>query len=852
MTVQQIVSTPGSVVVKTDQNYTLNKTDTNVDATATVTLTMPFNPVYGERHRLIASGGIITVNGNGYPVVDGGGLVAQDTALDLIFSAANEWVPQAGGAGPGGISHSVILWGNSSLNTTSETVNYLSPGYSDTVATGTLLKQFECPAPGTLANFKIFHNVPAATFLAINYIVRVNGINTALNILANSTGPGGSSLASVSVAANDLVDIIATHGAPGGTTSPKNILASIDFQSSVGLGPTGATGATGSTGAGVTGATGPAGGLTGPTGSTGPTGAPGATGESSSSLIFGAFRLQNNLFLQYLTPGYDHGHGVNEGINTDPVEFRAPANFTLRNMRVHCAQPGTFPTTIQWRLNVNGVLQSLLVNLPCNGTDGQDLNPAHAVNINAGDLITVTAQAFGTIDGPTRVLVSIEQVSAGDRGPSGSTGATGATGGTGSTGPAGGLTGPTGATGTTGTAGATGATGATGEAASVWVWGALRLQTNLNVQYLTPGYDHGHGPGGDGINTDPVGFRSPINCKLRNLRVHYELAGTTGANIEWALFVNGVLTPLKVQFPENVLDGQNLNPLDTVTIAAGDLIEMTASRSGVVGSPARILVAVEQVSPGTVGPTGATGPSGGPVGPTGGTGSTGATGTTGTGGAPILIWGNASINNTTAPPLFLSPGYSSTPAVTDVVSMYVPESGTLKNLYVRQGIALGIVGTTVIYTVLVNGFATALSATLLATANSGSNLINSAPVVAGDRIDLIVTKPVPTGGAFPSIRNIVVSLELDTGTGPSGVTGATGSPGATGATGATGAGTTGATGATGGTGPTGITGGSTGGTGSTGATGATGSTGSTGSTGATGGTGATGSAGATGARKSVV
>ena len=109
MTTRQIPSGPfdqnAQIVIETDVNYTLKISDDVVDAIVPgITLTLPDNPLFGERHRLIASGGAVTVLGNGYPITGGGSSVPAGQALDLIFTTQSTWAPTgvAGATGPTG------------------------------------------------------------------------------------------------------------------------------------------------------------------------------------------------------------------------------------------------------------------------------------------------------------------------------------------------------------------------------------------------------------------------------------------------------------------------------------------------------------------------------------------------------------------------------------------------------------------------------------------------------------------------------------------------------------------------------------------------------------------------------
>lgn len=102
MTTRQIPSAPfdesAQNLIETDADYTLDRSVDIVDVTGPgVTLRMPANPQHGERHRLIASGGSVTIDGNGHPV-GGGGVVPQGNSLDLTFSVLNKWTPEHAGS----------------------------------------------------------------------------------------------------------------------------------------------------------------------------------------------------------------------------------------------------------------------------------------------------------------------------------------------------------------------------------------------------------------------------------------------------------------------------------------------------------------------------------------------------------------------------------------------------------------------------------------------------------------------------------------------------------------------------------------------------------------------------------
>lgn len=87
-----------------------------------------------------------------------------------------------------------------------------------------------------------------------------------------------------------------------------------------------------------------------------------------------------------------------------------------------------------------------------------------------------------------------------------------------------------------------------------------------------------------------------------------------------------------------------------------------------------------------------------------------------------------------------------------------PRSGTIRNFRIRYSVAGTSVGATVTYTLFVNGVATALTLTIPADGASldGSNLVAMIAVVAGDLLDIAVTK---SGILLTSPQGIVGSLE---------------------------------------------------------------------------------------------
>jgi hypothetical protein len=124
--------------------------------------------------------------------------------------------------------------------------------------------------------------------------------------------------------------------------------------------------------------------------------------------------------------------------------------------------------------------------------------------------------------------------------------------------------------------------------------------------------------------------------------------------------------------------------------------------------------------------------------------------------AAILVFGVQSVSNTTTT-RYIPFGFLDSTAPTSRVSFRIPSNGILRKLRVRHN-SPGFSPNVVIYTVHVNGVATALSATLPANGADASDLVDNINVSAGDLIDLVMTKPVNLGGS--SNLNVTVSLEV--------------------------------------------------------------------------------------------
>lgn len=122
---------------------------------------------------------------------------------------------------------------------------------------------------------------------------------------------------------------------------------------------------------------------------------------------------------------------------------------------------------------------------------------------------------------------------------------------------------------------------------------------------------------------------------------------------------------------------------------------------------------------------------------------------------PILIWGDGNISATTTT-RYLSPGYADGTALTSPIQFRVPSSGSVRRLRVRHNTTAGN-GNAVVYTVRINSIASAVTVSMASTAADGSDLANTAAVVAGDLIDIEITK---AASIATSPSDVMASLEV--------------------------------------------------------------------------------------------
>lgn len=125
------------------------------------------------------------------------------------------------------------------------------------------------------------------------------------------------------------------------------------------------------------------------------------------------------------------------------------------------------------------------------------------------------------------------------------------------------------------------------------------------------------------------------------------------------------------------------------------------------------------------------------------------------GSASPLIWGANTLTATTTT-RYLFPGNANATASSSVIQFRVPRAGTLQNMRVLQNGPSGN-GNAIVYTLRVGGAPSLLSVSMASTDSDGSDLVNTVAVLAGDLLDVEVTKALSIGSS-PS--DTVLSLEL--------------------------------------------------------------------------------------------
>ena len=96
-------------------------------------------------------------------------------------------------------------------------------------------------------------------------------------------------------------------------------------------------------------------------------------------------------------------------------------------------------------------------------------------------------------------------------------------------------------------------------------------------------------------------------------------------------------------------------------------------------------------------------------------------------------------------------------STTDSKAFKSPRAGTLQNLYIHTNNTAGN-GNNVVYTLLINGVASALTVTLASTSPDGNDTAHSVVINKGDLISLRVTKAASVGTAPTDVTGSVELL----------------------------------------------------------------------------------------------
>lgn len=122
---------------------------------------------------------------------------------------------------------------------------------------------------------------------------------------------------------------------------------------------------------------------------------------------------------------------------------------------------------------------------------------------------------------------------------------------------------------------------------------------------------------------------------------------------------------------------------------------------------------------------------------------------------PNLGFGAGSVAATTTT-RYLVPGYDTGVAPTSAVPIPMTRSATIRRLFVNHGTPAGN-GSAIVYTVRKNGVPQALTVSLASTGSNGNDVANSFAVVAGDVLDIEVTKAASVG---TSPSDVVANFEV--------------------------------------------------------------------------------------------
>jgi len=119
-----------------------------------------------------------------------------------------------------------------------------------------------------------------------------------------------------------------------------------------------------------------------------------------------------------------------------------------------------------------------------------------------------------------------------------------------------------------------------------FIFGNDQVATSTTARFLVPGYSETTAP------TVAPSFRVPTAGTIRNLRVRHNTVGVGAATITYTLRKNGANQTLTCGMAATGSDASDLS--NTFTVAAGDLLDLTITKSGTITtSPIDVLATVE-------------------------------------------------------------------------------------------------------------------------------------------------------------------------------------------------------------------------------------------------------------------
>lgn len=209
----------------------------------------------------------------------------------------------------------------------------------------------------------------------------------------------------------------------------------------------------------------------------------------------------------------------------------------------------------------------------------------------------------------------------------------------------------------------------------------------------------------------------PVAVDLSYFYIGVDAAPGVGSSFTYTILKNGAATPLAVTIADNATFGENTS--HAVSFAPGDTVSVQSTPTGTPNAPSNQYWNIQ---------------------------------VNGVGSSALLLTGlaAASTSATQYGSMLAGHGAAAGWATAEAdLQVVVPTSGSLSNMYANVSTAPGS-GRSYAFTVMVNGVASSLAATVSNTATTGSDTVNSVAINAGDTLTI---RSVPTGspaGSTPS------------------------------------------------------------------------------------------------------